>query len=322
MTIPARPLPIRPLPPPLRAGDPVRLVAASSALADRERLDAGLNLLRSWGLEVLEGDGAQRRWGYLAGDDQARAADLLQQGTPAPALRACLRGGWGAARLLEAQPALGDGWLLGFSDVTSLLWAQLAQGHRGAIHGPMLTTLAAEPAWSQERLRSLLFGAPLAPLSGRTWVPGRAQGPLLVGNLTVASHLLGTGHLPALAGAVLILEDVGEAPYRLDRLLTHWRLAGALQQLAAIGFGNFLHCEEPADPADPIRPFTVEEVLRERTADLGIPVVADLPVGHAPGNAALPLGVTACLEAGADGSACLSLVPAAPPLPRSDQTGS
>lgn len=321
MSEPARPLPIRPLPPALRPGDRVQLVAASSALADRERLDAGLSLMRSWGLEVIEGDAAQRRWGYLAGADQARGADLRLQGDPPSALRACLRGGWGAARLLEGQPALGDGWLLGFSDVTSLLWAQLAQGHRGAIHGPLLTTLAAEPPWSQERLRALLFGSPLPPLAGRTWVPGRAEGPLLVGNLTVATHLLGTCHLPSLAGAVLILEDVGEAPYRLDRLLTHWRLAGALQQLAGIGFGNFQHCEEPPDPAEPIRSFTVEEVLRERTADLGIPVVAALPVGHAPGNGALPLGVNACLEAGADGNASLSLVPAAPRSPRSDQTG-
>lgn len=308
-------LPDRPLPPPLKGGDRVQLVAASSALADRERLDAGLAVLRSWGLEVIEADGAERRWGYLAGDDQSRGTDLLLQGDPPAALRACLRGGWGAARLLERRPALGDGWLLGFSDVTSLLWAQLAQGHRGAIHGPLLTTLAAEPAWSQERLRALLFGEPLPPLSGQSWVPGRAEGPLLVGNLTVATHLLGTAHWPQLAGAVLILEDVGEAPYRLDRLLTHWRLAGVLQPLAAIGFGNFQHCEEPADPDEPIRSFTVEEVLRERTADLGIPVVAGLPVGHACGNAALPLGVRASLVAAADGAASLSLLPAARPSP-------
>ena len=298
----------RPLPRPLRPGDRVQLVAASSALAGRERLDAGLALLRSWGLEVIEGDGAERRWGYLAGDDQARAADLFSTGDPAPALRACLRGGWGSARILEGRPLLGDGWLLGFSDVTSLLWAQLAQGHRGAIHGPLVTTLATEPTWSQERLRSLLFGEPLPPLTGETWVPGLAEGPLLVGNLTVATHLLGTHHWPAPAGAVLILEDVGEAPYRLDRLLTHWRLAGVLQQLAAIGFGSFQDCEEPVDPAEPIRSFTVEEVLRERTADLGIPVLAGLPLGHVPGNAALPLGVRARLEARASGSGELSLL--------------
>ena len=297
----------RPLPPPLRPGDPVHLVAASSALNGRERLETGLALVRAWGLQVNEGDGADRRWGYLAGDDQARRGDLLPEGPSTPALRACLRGGWGAARLLEGPLNLDDGWLLGFSDVTSLLWAQLAQGRRGAIHGPLLTTLGTEPTWSQDRLRALLFGEPLPPLEATGWISGQAEGPLVVGNLTVATHLLGTPHWPDLNGAVLILEDVGEAPYRLDRLLTHWRLAGVLQQLAAIGFGNFQDCEDTATDGPEIPTFSVEDVLRERTADLGIPVIAGLPVGHAPGNAALPLGVRVRLEADRGGRGQLSV---------------
>jgi muramoyltetrapeptide carboxypeptidase len=159
-----------------------------------------------------------------------------------------------------------------------------------------VTTLAAEPPWSQARLRALLFGgadASLEPLVGTSWCGGTATGPLLVGNLTVATHLLGTPHLPTLQGAVLVLEDVGEAPYRLDRMLTHWRLCGALQQLAAIGFGRFSDCDDPDSPSE------AATVLRERTADLGIPVLADLPVGHEPGNAALPLGRLARLDADA-----------------------
>jgi muramoyltetrapeptide carboxypeptidase len=94
----------------------------------------------------------------------------------------------------------------------------------------------------------------------------------------------------------LVLEDVGEAPYRIDRMLTHWRLSGALQQLAGIGFGSFSHCND-ADARDPHTCFSLEQVLRERTADLGIPVLAQLPVGHEPGNAALPLGVPVRLDA-------------------------
>jgi muramoyltetrapeptide carboxypeptidase len=161
----------------------------------------------------------------------------------------------------------------------------------------LLTTLATEPAWSQQRLRDLLFGQPLAPLEGHGWVGGVGQGPLLVANLTVATHLLGTPHLPDLRGAILVLEDVGEAPYRLERMLTHWRLCGALQQLAGLGLGSFSGCvdRDRADQA-PETHFTAEQVLRERTADLGIPVVAHLPVGHAPGNAALPLGMWAHLD--------------------------
>lgn len=303
---------------PLQPGDRVQLVAASSALRGpgaAERLRAGCAVLERWGLNVpsceeLEQHWLRRHWGYLAGRDGERLADLADAGLDEEAapLLACVRGGWGAARLLEHLQAqrrqLPARWLLGFSDVTSLLWAQAAQGLGGPIHGPLLTTLAAEPAWSQERLRQLLFGEPLPVLHGEGWGGGVATGPLLVGNLTVATHLLGTALLPALAGAILVLEDVGEAPYRIERMLTHWRLCGALQQLGGIGLGGFSGCNDEDDPEAAAeqaagRRFSLEQVLRERTADLGVPVVAGLPVGHVPGNAALPLGRRARLDGSA-----------------------
>lgn len=295
------------LPPPLRPGDRVRLVAASSALVERQRLEAGIAVIESWGLNVELPFAPERRWGYLAGRDHERRSDLLPDGSATTgegtavsertALLACVRGGWGAARLLEQTLPLPEGWLLGFSDVTSLLLAQQARGRRGAVHGPMVTTLAAEPPWSQDRLRRLLFGEAPGALQGTPWRGGRAEGPLLVANLTVATHLLGTQHLPDLRGAVLILEDVGEAPYRIERMLTHWRLCGALQQLAGIGFGSFQGCDEPdGEGVSAGERFSLEQVLRERTADLGIPVLAGLPVGHEPGNGALPLGVPCRLD--------------------------
>jgi muramoyltetrapeptide carboxypeptidase len=290
-------------PKPLRSGDRVRLVAASSALETGERLQLGMEVLRSWGLEVEERpELVGRRWGFLAGADHQRAADL-DPGDPSSqagaALLACVRGGWGSARLLEQDLPDHSAWLLGFSDVTSLLWERLARGRGGAIHGPLVTTLAAKPAWSQDRLRALLFGEPLPDLEGEGWQSGVAAGPLLAANLTVATHLLGTRHLPDLRGAILVLEDVAEAPYRLERMLTHWRLCGALQQLAGIGFGNFRDCVDHDRSDQPSHHyFTAEQVLRERTADLGIPVVAQLPVGHWPGNGALPLGRAARLDGG------------------------
>ncbi len=287
-----------PLPAPLQPGDGVQLVAASSALGDATTLGAGLAVLEGWCLRV-ESDAAtllRRRWGYLAGRDGERRHDL--EARAAAALHACVRGGWGAARLLEQPLRQPPGWLLGFSDVTSLLWQRLAVGLAGGVHGPLLTTLAAEPTWSQERLRNLLFGEPLPALQGVGWGGGVACGPLLVANLTVATHLLGTPHLPSLEGAVLILEDVGEAPYRIERMLTHWRLCGALQRLAGVGFGSFSGCEEAdqrlEEPAE--HRFSLAQVLQERTADLGIPRVAQLPVGHGSANAALPLGVRAVLD--------------------------
>ena len=126
--------------------------------------------------------------------------------------------------------------------------------------------------------------------------------PLVTINLTVASHLLGTPHLPDLRGAILVIEDVGEAPYRIDRMLTHWRLAGVLQQLAGIGFGRFSGCDDDNEDTSTSKTqadtFTLDQVLRDRIADLTCPVIADLPVGHGSGgNAALPMGVEALLDA-------------------------
>ena len=286
--------------PPLQRGDTVATVAASSALQDSQRLNEGLVILESWGLHLLEQSVTGRHWGYLAGTDQERHRDLGQSAR----LLACARGGWGAARLLEDPPAWSPGWLLGFSDVTALLWARQSAGYSGNLHGPLLTTLSREPVWSQDRLRQLLFGETVKDLRGNPWGGGKAIGPLLVANLTVASHLLGSSHVPQLGGAILILEDVGEEPYRIDRMLTHWRLCGALQQLAGIGFGRFTGCEAVSDNESDS--FRLEAILRERTNDLAIPRVGHLPVGHIEGNAALPLGRVACLD-GEEGS--LSLLP-------------
>ena len=286
---------------PLRRGDSVACVAASSALADEQTLNQGITELESWGLQVLPQTLASRRWGYLAGRDRDRSLDL-QPDHPA-ALLACARGGWGAARLLEHSIRWQPGWILGFSDVTALLWARLSAGFGGGVHGPLLTTLPTEPDWSRERLRRLLFGESVPDLQGSGAGGGRCQGPLVVANLTVASHLLSTPYVPDLNGAILVLEDVGEAPYRIDRMLTQWRLAGILQRLAGIGFGNFEGCD---DEQVSTLGFSLQEVLEERTGDLGIPRVLNLPVGHRSGNAALPMGALACLD-GDQGT--LSLLP-------------
>lgn len=285
----------RPWPRPLQAGDRVQLAAASSALQGDaiSRLEAGIVVLERWGLEVEPHRNLQRHWGYYAGTDPERLKDLQ----PNAPLVACMRGGWGSARLLERPLAAEEHWLLGFSDVTSLLWARQAAGLPGGIHGPMVTTLGAEPEWSQERLRALLFGEALPPLQGTVWNPGQAEGPCLAGNLTVATHLLGTPHLPDLSGAILLFEDIGEAPYRIDRMLSHWRLSGALQQIAGLGFGSFSDCEGDEDDArDPQHSFGLQAVLQERCGDLGIPVIADLPFGHRCGNAAIPIGRRARLD--------------------------
>jgi muramoyltetrapeptide carboxypeptidase len=283
------------LPLPLQSGDRLLVIAPSGALREMESFQRGVEIWRSWGFEVDLQPGFQDRWGYLAGTDQARRQQLAgawQHDRYGGIL--CARGGYGGSRLLEGWPwpeGVPPKWLIGFSDITSLLWS-LAQRGIAGVHGPLLTTLAQEPDWSQQRLLGLVMGQPLPPLQGDPWGGGQATGRLLPANLTVATHLLGTPHQPSLQGAILAFEDVSEAPYRIDRMLTHWRMAGQLDQVKGIALGRFSRCQPP--PGVPS--FAVEEVLRDRTADLNIPIVANLPFGHDGDNAALPVGVMAHLD--------------------------
>ncbi len=282
-------------PPFLAAGDRLMVIAPSGALRELESFNQGVNLWRNWGFEVEVSPAVEQRWGYLAGADPARRKHLAEALTN-PTCRGilCARGGYGGARLLEdwAWPRdITPKWLIGFSDITSLLWSLAGQGIAG-IHGPLLTTVAAEPSWSQQRLKNLVMGQPLLPLQGLGWGGGRATGRLLPANLTVATHLLGTGHEPDLNGVILALEDVTEAPYRIDRMLTHWRMMGKLAGVTGIALGRFSRCDPPAE----VPSFTVQEVLRDRLGDLGLTIVSDLPFGHDGENAALPVGVMAELD--------------------------
>ncbi|WP_228052547.1 LD-carboxypeptidase [Nodosilinea sp. LEGE 07298] len=280
---------------PLQVGDRLRVIAPSGTLRELERFNQGIEIWRSWGFTVDVSPGANDQWGYLAGADLNRQQQLdhaLGDSTYRGIL--CARGGYGGTRLLEGwqwPKALAPKWLIGFSDITSLLWSLGKQGIVG-IHGPLLTTLASEPEWSQQRLKNLVMGHGLPSLHGQGWGCGSAVGRLWPANLTVATHLLGTPHQPDLTGAILAFEDVTEAPYRIDRMLTHWRMTGLLAGVKGIALGRFSRCEPP----EGVPSFTVAEVLRDRLGDLGIPVVADLPFGHDGSNAALPVGAIARLD--------------------------
>ncbi len=281
-------------PPPLVPGDRVQAVAPSGALVELAALEAGLEIWRSRGYQVQLSPDLLVRWGYLAGDDDYRRAQL-SQALSQPDNRAilCVRGGYGGARLLEnwTWPLAAPRWLVGFSDITALLWAQAARG-QVSLHGPLLTTLSREPAWSVERLFAALEGRALPTLTGRGWGGGAVRGRLLPANLTVATHLLGTALCPDLKGTILAFEDVGEQPYRLDRMLTQWRMSGALSGVRGLALGRFSQC----DPLHPDRSLSVAQVLQDRLSDLGLPVVSDLPFGHDGENAALPVGCPVVLD--------------------------
>ena len=280
----------------LKPGDLLQVISPSGCLRELDAFHKGVQIWRSRGYQVELTPNYDKQWGYLAGTDESRCSQL------AAAINnenccgiLCARGGYGASRLLENwqwPPIPTPKWLIGFSDITTLLWT-FSKIDFPCVHGPLLTTLSAEPEWSIQRLFDLVEGRPLEPLKGNGWGGGQAKGYLMPANLTVAGHLLGTKYQPDLNGTILALEDVNEAPYRIDRMLTQWRMAGVLQQVKGIALGRFSQCS-PGRMT--YTEFTVEEVLRDRLADLNIPIVSDLPFGHDSPNAALPVGVEANLD--------------------------
>ena len=291
MTAPFQP------PPALHPGDRVAVIAPASGF-DRASFEAGLALIGArYRAEV--GPGLYERQRYLAGDDARRLAELTAALSD-PEVRAvfCARGGYGATRLLprlarQAPPGPAKP-LVGFSDITALhLWLQAHQ--RVSIHGPVLTQLPRLGEPTCRRLFELLEGrsAALALKGNDTYVGGVAEGPLLGGNLSVFSRLLGTPFMPQLTGAVLLLEDQGERPYRLDRMWTHLEMAGVFARIAGIVLGSFTGCEEPGAG------YSSAEVLRELAQATRLPCAAGFPVGHGEVNEPLPLGVRVRLDADA-----------------------
>lgn len=285
------------LPPPLKPGDLLRVIAPSGALREFAAFQQSLEIWKAHGYNVQISDNIDSRHGYLAGTDDHRRQQLAAAWHD-PECRGiiCARGGFGSTRILEnwtwEQKTPDPKWLIGFSDITALLWSLYQAGISG-VHGPVLTTLADEPAWSIKRLFDLLEGRAIAPLKGNGWGGGTVRGVLLPGNLTVATHLLGTPLLPDLDGVILALEDVTEAPYRIDRMLTQWRLSGILSKVGGIALGGFTDCDAPPNVAS----LRIEEVLGDRLSDLNIPIVSDLPFGHDTPNAALVVGVQVTLDA-------------------------
>jgi muramoyltetrapeptide carboxypeptidase len=285
------------LPPPLKPGDLLRVIAPSGALREFAAFEESLEIWRSHGYNIQISDNIESRHGYLAGTDDHRRQQLAAAWhDPECGGIICARGGFGSTRILEnwtwEQKTADPKWLIGFSDITALLWSLYKAGISG-VHGPVLTTLVNEPEWSIKRLFDILEGRVIAPLKGQGWGGGTVTGVLLPGNLTVATHLLGTPLLPQLDGVILGFEDVTEAPYRIDRMLTQWRLSGMLSKVRGIALGGFTNCDAPAN----IPSLSIEEVLRDRLSDLNIPIVSNLPFGHDSPNAALPVGVQATLDA-------------------------
>ncbi len=263
-------------------------IAPSGAVKTTDALEQGVAIWRKRGYRVEMGGNYRACCGYLAGSDRQRREDLAAAWhNPECKAIVAVRGGYGGARLLEEWDwrTINPKWLIGFSDVTSLLWSLAATGISG-LHAPVLTTLRDEPPWAISRMFNYLETGRLDALQGKQGFGGKVSGILLPGNLTVVTHLLNTPIQPNFTGAILALEDVTEYPYRIDRMLTQWRMMGALKQIKGIALGRFSRCE----PYPETNSWTVLEVLRDRLEDLGIPLIYDLPFGHDGANAVLPVG--------------------------------
>jgi muramoyltetrapeptide carboxypeptidase len=289
-------------PPALRPGDAVMLVSPSGPTRP-ERVARGVELLTGWGLSPVLAPNAYARSGYLAGADALRAADL-NAAFADPTIRGvlCTRGGYGAQRVVDAidmaAVARDPKPVAGFSDITALQFALWRGARLATVHGPGLAWLDERtPAHSAESLRAALMtdrpvtlGSIGTEETAAVRVPGVARGPLLGGNLCLITSSVGTPDMPDLTGAVLLIEEVGEPPYKIDRMLTHLRRAGVLDGVAGVAVGQFTDCadEWAVDVAD---------VIAERLGSLGVPVLGGLPIGHGVGQLSVPIGVPAALDA-------------------------
>jgi muramoyltetrapeptide carboxypeptidase len=298
----------------LKAGDTVGLVAPASYTFDLWRLDDAAARVEALNLKPKFGKYVKGRRGFLSGTDEERVADLHEMfADRSVAAIFSLQGGYGTPRLLDRldydlirrNPKI----LLGYSDITGLHLAISKKSGLVTFHGPNM--LGSLPPRTLESLKKALFVAePIGqvtnpeesdPLNAefplRTVAPGVARGRLVGGNLTLIAHTMGTPYEIETTDRIVLLEDTGEAPYRIDRMLVQLRLAGKLQAAAGIVFGTCTDCG-PSRSSFEIS-LSLSDVLQELLGSLGKPVLAGILFGHTKEKAIIPIGVEAELDAGA-----------------------
>ncbi|MBC8461703.1 MAG: LD-carboxypeptidase [Deltaproteobacteria bacterium] len=278
--------------PRLQPNQTVGIIAPASPVIQSE-ISEGLKLLESFPLKIKQGEHIFDRSNYLAGPDHDRVSDLHQMFSD-PEIKAifCARGGYGSARLLNKidfdlireNPKI----IVGFSDLTALLIAIYKKTGLVTIHGPTLSDLPKNKNWPNLSEIITTYHRPRVLFKqGKIINRGKVRGILLGGNLSTICSLLDTPFLPSFEGVILFLEEKGESPYRLDRMLTQLLLSGRLDRLSALIIGQIVDCGEKE---------IINSVLQERLGSLSIPVVTGLPVGHGNENISLPLGLPAVID--------------------------
>lgn len=288
------------LPARLRPGDAIAVPAPAGPVLP-EAARAGLELLASR-YRIIIDDAIYERTGFLAGSD-ARRADEMNRYLRDPDVRAIIpaRGGYGVMRIidrLDADALRRDPKpIVGFSDLTALSAWAVRDAQVRTIHGPMVNQLGRLPPEDVDALFTLLEDPRARPVWSDSLTRvgarggGTVEGRLIGGNLEILTRLVGTPWAFDLGASILVIEDVGERPYRIDRMLTQLKLAAAFDGVRAVALGEFLRCDE----TDGIPP-SVTDVLEERLAAFELPAVSGLPVGHGDRNRAFPIGARAALD--------------------------
>ena len=271
----------------LRSGDEIAVVAPSSPF-DRARFERGLQALEQLNLKPVFTERVFEKKAFLAGDDGERRQELQQALDGKVKALILARGGYGALRFATRLREIPAKLLIGYSDATVLheVWWR---ARVPSIHGPMCTQLGEDPS-ALERLGRLLFKTEPAPVLG--WKgegSGKAEGVLRGGNLATLASLCGTPLQPDFSEALVLLEDLNEPPYRLDRLLTQLLLSGAFERARGFVIGDLVAPGEPQEGR--------AEAVAERLKSLNVPVAFGAPFGHAGRNQPVAFGTAHALDA-------------------------
>jgi muramoyltetrapeptide carboxypeptidase len=272
-------------------------VIAPSGIVKQEELASGIKRLEELGFRVVTGQHVRKAYRYMAGSDQERADDLHEMFSK-PEVNAilCARGGYGSTRLLplldEALIRNHPKILIGSSDVTALLVYLVQRVGLVAFHGPMVVPnfgRVYSSMTSEGLIQATVSTEPVGPVHFKgiqMLRKGIAEGPLIGGCLSILCSLLGTPYEPEMEGAILLIEDVNEAPYRIDRMLTQLKAAGKFLGVRGIIFGRMVKCEPKVHEG-----YRLEDVILEVLEDVRGPILYGLPVGHGGKQVTLPLGI-------------------------------
>ena len=299
-----QPFPNKVVPKALVPGDLVGITAPSGSIWNKSHIDKIETILHEQGFKTKLGATLYEQDGYLAGNDEMRAKELMEfyEDKSVKAI-VTMRGGWGCARILDMldytiirnNPKI----LIGFSDITSLVNAVYSRSGVITYHGP-----CGYSSWGDFTMtcvkKALISGKPFTLKNPgnyntdlKTWVSGKAKGELIGGNLTVVVSMIGTNYEPQWENKILFLEEIGEEPYRVDRMLWQMKQAGVFDKINGLVIGSFKDCQ----PEEPHKSFSLEEVFEQHFAKARFPVYQGAAFGHITPKFTLPIGVLAEMDA-------------------------